>query len=61
VHVQAGDGGLHQVVGLLPVLAEQVRDPAQPRQPGLDVPGEILVPARGHREPFRFAGCFTPI
>src|SRR6516164_8315596 len=48
VHVQAGDGGLHQVVGLLPVLAEQVRDAAQPRQPGPDVAGESLVSARAH-------------
>ncbi len=41
VHVKAGDGGLHQIVGAAPVLAEQERDPAQPRQPGPDVLSEL--------------------
>jgi hypothetical protein len=48
VHVQPGDGCLNEVVGALPVLAEQVGDPPEDAKPRTDKFGEFVIVPPAH-------------
>jgi hypothetical protein len=48
VQVDLDDGGLGQIVGAVPVMAQQEGKPSQRRQPRGDVVGEILITVLRH-------------
>src|SRR5258708_4000080 len=59
VHVQPRSRRLHQIISTIPVLAQQVGEPPQPRQPSLHILGELYVAARAQARPSSFVGGST--